>query len=321
LSGYKISVVIPVKNGADTLDSCVRSLRQQTIGAQLEIIIVDSMSTDSSREIAEKHGAKIIDVPIGEFDHGLTRNKGVQATSGELVFLTVQDARMGSIDLIERMASHFIDPELMAVVGHQAVPHEKDTNPLQWYRPVSLPGITQKRIDDITVFEALPPKQQQDLIAWDDVVAMYRKTALIEQPFVQTAFAEDWIWSNQALRKGWLLLHDSSLIVYHYHHQGYRYVFNTTYTVNYHFFQFFGHSPSLPPVLMPALRAMYHLGKHDQLSIKEKSYWILHNISALLAKQSSTRNFLDRLKRAGKKGIEQGYALYCNVIPQGKQKE
>lgn len=316
----RISVVIPVKNGAKTLEQCLDSLHKQTLSVPLEIIIADSMSTDESREIAARNGAKIVSIPTGEFDHGLTRNIGVKHATGDLIFFTVQDAWLSTNDLLSKMAGHFKDPELMAVGGHQAVPHHKDKNPLIWYRPVSEPGLTEKKIIDLAVFEAMTNKQQQDLISWDNVVAMYRKRALVEHPFVQTAFAEDWIWSEQALRKGWKLLHDSSLVVYHYHHQGFRYVFNTSYTINYHFYRYFGYSPTLPPVLMPALRSIYHLGKHGQLSVKEKCYWILHNISALVARWSSAHNFLHRLKRHGEKGIEQGYTLYCKTIPQGKQK-
>ena len=314
-----ISVVIPVKDGAPTLERCLDSLRKQILDAPLEIIIADSMSTDDSRQIASRYAAKIITIPAGEFDHGLTRNIGVQQATGDLIFLSVQDAWLSTNDLLQKMANHFHNPDVMAVVGHQAVPHEKDKNPMLWYRPVSLPGITEKRIDNVELFNALPPKQQQDIIAWDDVVAMYRKSALMQQPFVQTAFAEDWIWSNQALRKGWLLLHDSSLVVYHYQHHGYQYAFNSRYTVNYHFYKFFKYKPDVPSLAKPIMRATYHLLKRKDLSLKEKAFWISHNATALFANYFSTKDFLKRLKLEGESGIAKGYLLYCKAIPQGKQ--
>ena len=109
MSSIKISVVLPVKNGAATLGKCLKSLRKQTIGGSLEIIIADSMSTDGSREIAISYGAQIVDIVNGTFDHGLTRNKGVQAATGELIYLTVQDAWISDTGMLERMASHFED--------------------------------------------------------------------------------------------------------------------------------------------------------------------------------------------------------------------
>ena len=278
------------------------------------------MSTDGSREIALKYDAILIDIAAGTFNHGLTRNKGVQHTSGELVFLTVQDAWIAENNMLERMAKHFEDAAVMAVAGHQAVPHEKDKNPLIWYKPYSAPRVTAKQLNKPEEFNKLTQKEQESIIAWDDVVSMYRKTALTEQPFVKTGFAEDWIWSYHALLKGWKLLHDSSLIVYHYHHQTYNYVFKMGYTLNYHLYKFLKFKPSLPSFTMPVIRAFYHLLKNSNLSFKEKIYWIRYNVSGRTAKYFCNLNFLTRLKLFGKPGIEKGYNKYCKTIPQGSQK-
>lgn len=316
----KISVIIPVRNGAQTLGLCLSSLSKQTVKDQLEIIVLDSMSTDGSREIALSYGVQIVDIPNGTFDHGLTRNKGVQAATGELIYLTVQDAWISDTGMLERMASHFEDISVKAVVGHQAVPHEKDKNPFIWYRPISAPSVTEKLIAGIEAFKKLTVKEQQSLVAWDDVVAMYRKDVLLQQPFVQTAFAEDWIWSFSALQKGWKLLHDSSLVVYHYHHHSFQYAFKSCYTINYHFYKFFKYQPAYPTLLLPVIRAIYHLLKHQQLSLKEKIYWIGHNVLGKLGNFFSTILFLIRLNMGGESSIEKGYQKYCRVIPQGKQK-
>jgi rhamnosyltransferase len=297
------------------------SLRNQTLQVTLEIIVLDSASTDNSCDIARSYGAKIIHISEGTFNHGLTRNTGVQHASGELIYLTVQDAWIGSSDMLEKMASHFKDTTVMGVMGHQAIPHEKDKNPCLWYRPYSEPGVTEKVVADIDKFNSLPTDQQQALVAWDDVVAMYRKSALMQQPFEKTDFAEDWIWSYQALQKGWKLLDDSSLVVYHYHHHAYRYAFNSTYTINYHFYKFFKYKPKLPALLMPMAQAMYHLFRNKSISLREKIYWILHNWSGRLARYFSTLNFLIRLKTGGKESMERGYNKYCKWIPQGTQKK
>ena len=320
MKGFKISVVIPVKNGAATLAKCLQSLRNQTIGKQLELIIADSNSTDESREIAMQFGAQIIDIPEGTFDHGLTRNLGVQYASGEFIFFTVQDAWLSNNNLLEKMAEHFTDPEVMGVVGHQAIPHEKDKNPVLWYRPISAPSVTVKKINDLSQFKAMPQHEQQALVGWDNVIAMYRRTALVEQPFVKTAFAEDWIWSYNALLKGWKLLHDSSLVIYHYHHQLFGYSFNAQYTVNYHFYKFFGYKPSLPATIIPSLKIYYHLLSNKNLTLNEKFYWSIHNSSARFAGFLATLNFMIRLKIFGPVSIEKGYKKYCREIPQGTQK-
>lgn len=316
---FKLSVIIPVYNGALTLDRCLKSIRDQIFSeGQIEILVLDSCSTDNSLEIANVYGVKIINIPEGTFDHGLTRNEGVQHATGDFIFFTVQDAWLSNNNLLEKMTRHFDDPEVMGVVGHQAIPHEKDKNPALWYRPISAPSITIKKIADPSQFKEMQQDQQQALVAWDNVVAIYRRNALVEQPFVQTAFAEDWIWSYNALLKGWKLLHDSSLVVYHYHHQFYKYMFNSTYTVNYHFLKFFGYHPIIPNIISKAAKATYHLVKHKELTIKEKISWLGHNYISFMGEFNSTINFLLRLKIGGLKLLESGYKRYCRKIPQGR---
>ena len=315
----KLSVIIPVKNGADTLGRCLSSVRNQTV-EDIEIIILDSMSSDSSAAIAAEYGAVIIPVPDGTFNHGLTRNLGVANANGELVYLTVQDAWIADAGMFEKMIAHFEQEEIMGVSGHQAVPHEMDKNPIQWYRPYSKPTITEKRVENEATFNKLSVDEQKSLIAWDNVVAMYRKSALTAQPFVETAFAEDLIWSYQALLKSWKLIYDPSLVVYHYHHRTFTYTFMVAYSLNYHLYKYFRFLPALPPLLEPTIKSVYHLFKNRDLSFKKKIYWIFHDFASRTGNFISVFNFLTRLKTGGVGRLEQGYQKYCKLVPQGKQK-
>jgi len=314
-----ISVIIPVKNGASTLERCLKSICNQSRKPD-EIIVIDSASQDNSRQIALQFGAKVIDIRPEEFDHGLTRNLGVQRATSNLVYLTVQDAWIDDDSLFQRMAAHFDDPEVMAVTGHQAVPHEKDKNPVRWYHRYSDYNTEVRQLTSGVHLKGVSQREQMKLISWDNVVAMYRRDALLQLPFVQTEMSEDWMWSYQALERGWKLLRDSSLVVYHYHHHTYAYTFNTTYSVNYHFQKFFGFRPELPPVIKPFIQAVYHLFRNKELSLREKIYWSGHNLLAGIGAWSSDFNFLWRMKLSGQKGIEKGYRKYCKKIPQGRQK-
>jgi rhamnosyltransferase len=316
----KITVIIPVKNGDSTLEKCLVSIRSQTIG-NLEIIVLDSMSTDNSREIANKYHAKIIPVADGTFNHGLTRNIGAQKASGDLLFFTVQDAWLSENNMLEKMAKHFDDEKVMGTVGHQAVPHEKDKNPMLWYKRYSEPEITVREVKDIQKFNEAGQASRQALISWDDVVAMYRKSALIQQPFVETQFAEDWIWSRDALLRGWKLIYDPSLVVYHYHHSGYHYAYKVAFALNYHFYKFFNFKPAISDVFLPIARATYHLIKNPQLTIKEKWYWIFHNYIIRIGTFNSHVNFLFHNFIGGIKSVEKRYNKVCKKIPQGEQKK
>ena len=307
-----------MKNGESTLAKCLKSLVRQTL-QEVEIIVLDSESTDNSVDIAKEFGAAVYSITAESFNHGLTRNLGVQHAKGHLIFLTVQDAWIAENDMLENMAQHFEHDDVMSVVGHQAVPHENDKNPMQWFRRYSEPIATKRKHNSGEDFETLSVNKKKELIAWDNVVAMYRKSALVEQPFAETQFAEDWIWSRAALIRGWTLVHDPLLIVYHYHHQSYQYAYKVAYAVNYHFYKFFGFKPDLPALFNAYPKVVYHLAKHPILNFKEKLYWIGYNFRAQLGTYNSHFNFLWNYFLGGKKAIEKRYHKVCKTVPQGKQ--
>lgn len=86
----KISVVIPVYNGAATLDACLRSLQHQTLAHDLyEVIVVDDGSTDDSARIAQIARVRL----VSQRNAGApaARNAGIGAARGEWVAFTDSD--------------------------------------------------------------------------------------------------------------------------------------------------------------------------------------------------------------------------------------
>jgi CDP-glycerol glycerophosphotransferase len=90
----RISVVVPVYNVEEYLDECLTSLVRQT-ASDLEIVIVDDGSTDSSAAIAQRYAARdarirIVTRPNGGL--GAARNTGIEEATGEyLAFLDSDD--------------------------------------------------------------------------------------------------------------------------------------------------------------------------------------------------------------------------------------
>ena len=79
-----VSFVIPVKNDAKRLQSCLESIfRQNVPGVDKEIIVLDNGSTDDSVEVATRMGAVVQSAP--ELSVSQLRNKGAFSSKGELI--------------------------------------------------------------------------------------------------------------------------------------------------------------------------------------------------------------------------------------------
>ena len=312
-----ISVIIPVKNGTQTLEKCLSKLRDETV-KEIEIIVLDSMSTDNSKEIALKYDAKVIEIPGGTFNHGLTRNFGVQHATGDLIYLTVQDAWIADTDMLEKMAKYFEDIEVQSVTAMQATPHDTDKNPARWFKRYSEP-VAEIRVFEQGEFSKLTNNEQLKFSRSDNVNTMYRKSALISQPFVKTDLAEDIIWAKQALTRGWKIVRDSSLVVYHYHHHTFRYTFRVSYSEFYVIKNEFNILPEYPAILLPFLKNANTIFKNKQLSVYKKTGWVFHNAVMISSQFLSVFVFRFCSFFGGRKLVDKGLQFFCSSVPQGKQ--
>jgi rhamnosyltransferase len=315
----KISVIIPVKNGEATLVKCLGTIKQQLVEDEVEIVVLDSMSTDNSREIAKRFGAKIISVPNGTFNHGLTRNMGVQQSNGELIYFTVQDAYLPEGDQLKRMAAHFNEDKIVSVTGIQGIPNDVDKNPALWFKRFTNP-VPEVKYFPQERFEKLTAREKLSNSGWDNVNAMYRKSALEKLPFRKTDFAEDALWAVDALGLGWKIIRDPSLLVYHYHYQAFSYSFKSSYILSYTFWSYFKVIPSFPRVIIPFIENAYTLIKRNQIPFSEKIKWIIHNLFRILANLFSVIIFRLTLLLGGQKLLDKSYRFFCTIIPQGKLK-
>lgn len=85
-----VSVVVPTRNSERYLTECLTSIRAQTY-ANMELIVVDNYSTDSTVDIAKKF-ADIVETAGPE--RSAQVNLGVHIASGEYVFRVDSDFRL-----------------------------------------------------------------------------------------------------------------------------------------------------------------------------------------------------------------------------------
>lgn len=108
-----LSVVIPVLDAAKDLPGCLASIAKQTDpGGGFEVVIADGGSRDTTREIAARHGARVIDNPHARAEPGVA--VGIQASRGRFITVMAADNRMRGVDFMVRMVEPFSDPRVVA---------------------------------------------------------------------------------------------------------------------------------------------------------------------------------------------------------------
>lgn len=85
-----ISIVIRTLNEAKYLPDLLLGIKSQRVaGEDIEVIVVDSGSTDGTVDIAIQHGCRVINILKSEFTFGRSLNIGCEASNGEyLVFVS-----------------------------------------------------------------------------------------------------------------------------------------------------------------------------------------------------------------------------------------
>ena len=109
------SIIIPTYNASKHLPSLLKSLQSQTI-KNLELIVIDSSSTDNTIEIAEFFKADVIKIEQGEFDHGKTRTLAAKKAQGEVLIFLSQDVLLFDNQSIENLIKPFNEHQDIAAV-------------------------------------------------------------------------------------------------------------------------------------------------------------------------------------------------------------
>ncbi len=112
---WRMSVVVPVRNGGNAFQSCLRALRE-SFSPPFELIVVDDASQDDSAKEAAAAGAIVIrhDRPRGP---AAARNEGARLASAPLVFFLDADVSIAP-DTLQKILDCFDkDSELSALFG------------------------------------------------------------------------------------------------------------------------------------------------------------------------------------------------------------
>jgi len=111
----RISVIIPTYNNQETIEECLRSVRQ-SVFHDYELIVADSGSRDATPSIAASYADQVITLP-GTPHRGRTRNCGLKAAQGEIVVNIDSDVLIKP-DTLDKIVRYFSrHPQIDALTG------------------------------------------------------------------------------------------------------------------------------------------------------------------------------------------------------------
>lgn len=201
----KIGVVIRTLNESDLIGRCLETLGRQRGGFELDVVVVDSGSTDATLEIARAQETRIIELPPGAFDYSKALNLGIDEVAGELVVSLSAHAIPVDDEWLERMTLPFADERVAGAASRQ-VPWP-DAPWQEVHRLKHQFGNT----------GAVYSQGTEDGIVFSNAASLIRRRAWHEHPFTLPA-AEDLDWAQRVLAAGWKVVYEPEAAVYHSHY-------------------------------------------------------------------------------------------------------
>jgi glycosyltransferase involved in cell wall biosynthesis len=122
----EISILIPAKDEALNIRTCLDAVFGQVSNAEFEVVLVDSGSTDGTPDIVRDYPVRLYQIPPEEFHHARTRNYLARLSQGKYLVYLNADAFPASSNWLNSLLSNFSDSSVGAVYGRHLP--KKDCN-------------------------------------------------------------------------------------------------------------------------------------------------------------------------------------------------
>jgi len=224
---FKASIVIPTYNGGQMLRTVLEAVEAQQTPWDFQCLIIDSGSNDQTLEICKEFVGRIkaldiYTIPKEDFQHGYTRNVGVDLSRSEFVAFVTQD----SIPANEKWLYNLVNaltstPNAAGAFGRHIAHDDAD--------PYTIEELKNhfKGFDQFPVTMSLTTDKQkiiEDVEGWRKILHFYsdnnsclRKSIWKELPLPCVPYGEDQLWADMLIRNGYEKLYVKDAVVKHSH--------------------------------------------------------------------------------------------------------
>ena len=140
----KVSIVIRVLNEARYLGELLRGIHAQAFEDDLEVVVIDSGSTDGTLSIARSHGVVLTHIAKEDFSFGRSLNQGCSVAKGDvLVFISGHCIPVSNVwlsDLVRPIKENRADYVYGRQVGRDCTKYSENQIFRQMFPPTSCHG-------------------------------------------------------------------------------------------------------------------------------------------------------------------------------------
>lgn len=197
----RVSVVVPVFNGQDFIADCLDSLLQLAYPRdELEIVVVNNASTDTTSEILERYAGRISQFHESVRGPAAARNRGIREAAGTIVAFTDADCTVET-----NWLGHLIEPLADATVGIAggAILARRPANPVEMF------GETIH--DHRKAIEVFSPPYVITM-NWASRREVLLDAGLFDETYMR---CEDVDLSQRIAQRGYALVYREDAIIYH----------------------------------------------------------------------------------------------------------
>ncbi|WP_374764424.1 rhamnosyltransferase WsaF family glycosyltransferase [Yunchengibacter salinarum] len=240
------SVVIPTLNAGPVLDSVLDAVQAQEAPFAHDVLVIDSGSTDGTLDKVKSRGIRLHQIHKADFNHGDTRNLGVELTDGDFVAFLTHDALPKGRDWLFNIVTaleHFGEQAGGAFGKHLAW---WDADPFtrrdmtRHFRGFDQHPVFLTRDSDPERY-ALDESWRQLLHFYSDNNSCLRRSVWEKVPMRRTKFGEDQLFAHDLIEAGYGRVYAPQAVVWHSHDYGPEETFERTRTESAFFRHFFGY--------------------------------------------------------------------------------